>query len=214
LIELESPSAGFEDRPHRDILGNVDQTSSSLAADQFVQLVRANPINAALLTRLKALALPQCHLVAGCLFQTVWNYRSGANLTAQIKDYDVFYFDNADLSWEAEDEVIRRVNATCADLGAVIEAKNQARVHLWYEKKFGAPCPALTAATNGIDRFLAAGLCLGIEAATGHLYAPGGVDEAWRGILRINQRNPIPDQFLEKARDYRRRWPWLTIVEP
>jgi len=156
--------------------------------------------------------------VACCLFQTAWNYRSGAPLMARIKDYDVFYFDDADLSWEAEDAVIGRVNAAtadlCAELGAVVEVKNQARVHLWYEKRFGTPCPRLTAATEGIDRYLAAGLRLGIDAATGELYAPGGVEEAWRGILRINQHNPVPDRFREKAQDYQQRWPWLTIVEP
>jgi hypothetical protein len=87
-----------------------------------------------------------------------------------------------------------------------VEVKNQARVHLWYEKRFGVPCPALKRATDGIDRYLAAGLCLGIRVATGELYAPGGVEEAWRGILRINPRNPIPGQFLEKTRDYTRSW--------
>jgi hypothetical protein len=196
------------------MLDAIEKSALSLTQEQFVQLVRANAINAALLERLKPLSLPQCHLAAGCLFQTVWNYRSGAQLTAQIKDYDVFYFDDTDLSWEAENAVIARVNAVTADLDTVIEVKNQARVHLWYEKRFGTPCPKLNAATEGIDRYLAAGLCLGIDVATGELYAPDGVEEAWRGILRINHRNAIPGQFLEKARDYRRRWPWLTIVEP
>ena len=201
-----------------DARGGIDPASPSLTPDQFLRMVRANPVNAALLERLPALSLPQCHLVAGCLYQTVWNHRSGFSPTAHIEDYDIFYFDDADLSWEAEDAVIARVNAATADLraalGAVVEVKNQARVHLWYEKRFGKPYPKLGSAREGIDRYLSLGTRVGIAAATGSLYAPDGLDETWRGILRINPLNPIPHLFLEKAQDLKRRWPWLTIVEP
>ena len=128
-----------------------------------------------------------------------------------IKDYDIFYFDDADLSWEAEDAVIRRANGLCADLNVVTEIKNQARVHLWYERRFARPYPKLAAATGGIDHYLISGTCLGIDVATGSLYAPNGLEDAWRGILRMNPRNPNPDLFLEKAESFKRRWNWLTI---
>jgi hypothetical protein len=76
-----------------------------------------NPINAAILERLPQLRLEQCYLTAGCLFQTVWNQRSGYEPQAMIKDYDVFYFDESDLSWKAEDAVIQRANVLFQDLG-------------------------------------------------------------------------------------------------
>jgi hypothetical protein len=34
------------------------------------------------------------------------------------------------------------------------------------------------------------------------------------GVLRLNRRNHSQAMFAAKALDYRRRWPWLTIVEP
>lgn len=34
----------------------------------------------------------------------------------EIKDYDVFYYDGEDLTWEAEDRVYRSVSDTLADL--------------------------------------------------------------------------------------------------
>ena len=89
------------------------------------------------------LALPQCHVTAGCLFQTVWNVLSGRPPAENIKDYDVFYFDGRDLSWEAEDEVIRRVSPLAEKLGLPVEVKNQARVHLWYRQRFGGDYPEL-----------------------------------------------------------------------
>ena len=179
-------------------------------AAAFVEVVRRNPINDSLIDRLPGLGLPQCHLVAGCLFQDVWNARAGLPAGNAIKDYDVFYFD-PDTSWDAEDGVIRRVNAAFADLEAPIEVRNQARVHLWYQDRFGADYPRLQSARDGIDRYLIECTCVGIEVATGELYAPNGFDDLERGVLRINPRNPQPDGFAEKTASHLARWPWLTI---
>ncbi|XVV16815.1 nucleotidyltransferase family protein [Actinoplanes sp. CA-131856] len=52
-------------------------------------------------------APPNWYVTAGCLFQTVWNVVTGRPPAEGIKDYDVFYFDDGDLSWEAEDQVIK-----------------------------------------------------------------------------------------------------------
>ena len=51
---------------------------------RFVSETLQNPHNAALLERLPFLGLPDVWLVAGCLFQTVWNLRSGLAPTAHI----------------------------------------------------------------------------------------------------------------------------------
>jgi hypothetical protein len=79
-----------------------------VSAETFTRAVMANPINAVILERLPQLGLQQCYLTAGCLFQTVWNQRSGYTPQAMVKDYDVFYFDESDASWEAEDAVIQK----------------------------------------------------------------------------------------------------------
>ncbi|GGF33269.1 hypothetical protein GCM10011611_44330 [Aliidongia dinghuensis] len=173
-----------------------------------------NRANAEILRRLPALGLPEAYLVAGCLYQAVWNRLAGRAAEADIKDYDVFYFDGADLSWEAEDRVIRQARDLFADLGVEVEVKNQARVHLWYGQRFGAGYPALTSVEDGIGRYLVACTCVGIRAADGALHAPYGLAELWDGILRMNAANPRPALFQAKAESYRARWPWLTIVSP
>lgn len=180
---------------------------------EFLAVALANASNAALLERLRELDLPDCYLTAGCLFQTCWNSLSGQSLDQGIQDYDVFYCDERDLSWEAEDAVIRRVAAATADLGVKVEVRNQARVHLWYPARFGHDCPPLRSTHEGIDRFLIACTCVGVEVATGQLYAPHGLDELARGVLRMNPQNPTPALFRAKAESYRARWPWLTIVD-
>ncbi|RYC32930.1 nucleotidyltransferase family protein [Lichenibacterium minor] len=179
----------------------------------FARAVRRNADVAALLDRLPDLGLPQCHLAAGCLFQTVWNLRAGRSPAQDIRDHDVLYWD-ADTSWAAEDDAIRRAAALGAALGLALEVRNQARVHLWYEQRFGVPCPPLGSARAGIDRFLVAGTAVGIAVTTGGVYAPFGLDDLAAGVLRINPRHPSPALFRAKADDYRARWPWLTLVDP
>lgn len=186
-----------------------------------------NPHNAALLGRLPFLGLPDAWLAAGCLFQTVWNLRCGLPPTAHIKDYDLFYFDASDLSEAAEQAVQARVTALFADLPITVEAKNQARVHLWYERWFGYPYAPLQSARNGIERFLVPCTCVGLQPAdpgvaadvasgstpggAATLYAPYGLDELYAGLLRPNPACPHLPLFQAKAHSYRERWPWLTI---
>ena len=184
------------------------------ASAAFLAQVRVNPVNAVLLDRLPALGLSDCWLVAGCLFQTVWNVQTARPPTEHIDDYDVFYFDGTDLSYEAEDRVIKQVAAACADLDARIEVKNQARVHLWYRQRFGYDYPRLTSSSNGIDRFLVACTCVGIRCTAGgrpDVYATYGLDDLRAGRLQPNPVNLPGNRFAEKAASYQVRWPWLRV---
>ena len=193
--------------------GELAVVPTALLIDaQFIAIARSNPVNAELLHRLPALGLPQCHLTAGCLFQALWNQRSGQPPDAGVSDYDVFYFDDSDLSWQAEDTVIRRAQALFAGLNATVEIRNQARVHLWYPQRFGAPYPPLQSAQDGIDRYLVECTCMGIQVDTGQLYAPHGLADLQAGRLRINPKFAQPAMFAAKAASYRQRWPWLQVV--
>jgi len=183
------------------------------AEARLLALARASPVNAALLEILPSLGLNQGHLTAGCLFQEVWNHRAGRPVGWGIRDYDVFYFDDRDLSFEAEDAVICRVRQATAHLAVEVEVRNQARVHLWYPQRFGPGYPQLRSARDGIDRYLVACTCIGIELATGMLYTPNGLAELEAGMLRPNTRNVRPDLFRRKAEAYRARWPFLTILD-
>jgi uncharacterized protein len=175
--------------------------------------VLCNPNNRALLERLPELALPDCWLVAGCLFQTVWNLQSKRPPAESISDYDVFYFDAADLSLAAEAAHNERAARLFAPLGITVEVKNQARVHTWFEAYFGYPYSALRDSREGIDRYLVLCTCVGIQpAGDGYtLYAPQGLDDLYAGILRPNPINAAPDLYTRKARSYAARWPWLRV---
>lgn len=183
----------------------------TLTAETLIDIAMTNPANAEIARRLPALGLSQCMLTAGCLFQAVWNHQSGQPAEWGIKDYDVFYFDE-DESWDAENQVILAAQALFHDLDANIEIKNQARVHRWYEQRFGRPYPQLRSAKEGIDRYLIAGTCIGLDVATGEVYARYGLSDVEHGLLRINPLNHQPDLFAEKAASYQARWPFLCLV--
>jgi len=184
----------------------------TLTAERLLSLAMANPVNAEIASRLPSLGLNQCMLTAGCLFQAAWNQHSDLPADWGVKDYDVFYFDN-DLSWEAENEVIQATQQLFQDLGVNIDIKNQARVHLWYAQRFGRAYSRLESAKDGIDRYLIAGTCIGLDVATGEIYAPYGLTDIEQGLLRINPAYREPDLFEQKAKSYQARWPWLKVVE-
>jgi uncharacterized protein len=189
-------------------------TAQEPEAKTFIRLVLQNPINCILMDRLSRLELKDVWLVAGGLFQTVWNLQSARPPTEGIKDYDVFYFYGDDLSWDAEDKQIKRVRAALGDLDANVELRNQARVHLWYGARFGSGYPPLRSSCDGIDRFLVDCTRVAIRVGTGaadELYAPSGLNELYGGVLRPNPLNPRPSLFIEKAESYRARWPWLRV---
>jgi len=175
--------------------------------DRFFADVLRNRHNRAILERWSALALQDGWLVAGCLFQTVWNLRAGRAPEAGIKDYDLFYFDASDTSEEGEHKVQAHVDGVLGDLGVIVEASNQARVHLWYESYFGRPYEELGNTCDGIDHFLILATCVGIRP--GELYAPNGVALLYDGVLTMNPLMPHRDLFERKATSYRVRWPWL-----
>ena len=177
----------------------------------------ANPINRKILERLPLLGAPHACLVAGSVYQALWNARANRPAAEGVKDYDLFYYDGTDLSYEAEDRVIARARALFADLDVLIDVKNQARVHLWYPQRFGGAYPPLARVEEGVARFLVRATCVGLMpqvAGTLALIAPYGLEETAAGILAPNPHwRPSLERFRAKAESYRARWPWLRIVE-
>ena len=182
--------------------------------DAFLAAALRNPVNEVIADELFRLALPDAWLVSGCLAQTVWNVLTGRACDYGISDYDVFYFD-PDTSWQAEDRVIRQLQEQLAHFGVSIEARNQARVHLWYPEKHGLPYTALTCSAEGVDRFLTKNTQVALRRRhDGHdVYAPNGFGDIAGMIVRPN---PGPNfsaaSYTAKAMRWKALWPELTIL--
>jgi hypothetical protein len=187
-----------------------------MRSEDFHAAALRNPVHDALLDELIEFGLPDAWIVSGCLVQTVWNLLTGRSIDYGINDYDVFYFD-PDRSWEAEDRVIGALLPLSNRLGVRIEARNQARVHLWYPQKHGRPYPVLQRATEGIDQFLTRNTQVGIQRGRDgdRIYAPAGLDDIPRLIARPNITPSFSaEAYRIKTARWKALWPELTVLPP
>jgi hypothetical protein len=164
----------------------------------------------------RELALPDWLIVSGAIYQRVFNHLTGRDPDYGIKDYDLAYFDASDISYEAEDVVIRRAAAAFEPpLRELVEVRNQARVHVWFEGKFGEPYTPLSCSAEALERFVSPIFAVAARVEADDrmvIVAPFGLDDLFAMRLRPN---PIRKTggFARTAAGVTSRWPEL-IVEP
>ena len=166
------------------------------------------------LRTLRELDPPDWLVFSGAVYQRVLNHLGGRPLDYGIKDYDVGYFDAADISYEAEDAVIRRVAAAFEPpLRELVEVRNQARVHVWFEGKFGEPYAPLKNSTEALSRFVSPLHAVGVRLAADDaivVHAPFGLEDLFARRLRNNPARPSSN-FDRIAAAAKARWPELEI---
>lgn len=167
------------------------------------------------LRQAKDLDLPDWWITSGAIYQTVWNTLSGKPSGHGIKDIDLIYFDESDLSYDAEDDVIRKVNRVFAGFGFPVEARNQARVHLWFEARFGVSYPRLQSALESLTYYASRTHAVAVRL-TGRDHLDIAAPFGLKAIFNIQLvPNPILDNgktYAEKAARMKRHWPELTII--
>ena len=182
--------------------------------ERLTAILRATPPLMEVLTVARHLSLPDWLVFSGAVYQPVLNHLTGRPLDYGIKDYDLGYFDDSDLSYEAEDVVIRRVNAAFDEpLRSMVEVRNQARVHLWFEAKFGEPYTPLSCTAQALQRFASATFAVGVRLESDdrlHIEAPFGLADVFALRLRPNPRRKTVG-FARASADVRRRWPELVV---
>ncbi|WP_167730580.1 nucleotidyltransferase family protein [Terasakiella sp. SH-1] len=182
-------------------------------ADTLIKLVQMNPYNKEILKRMHLLDAPDCWLVSGCLFQTVWNVVEGRHPCDGILDYDIIYYD-PDQSREAEEVMTIRAGALFSDLDVKIQIKNQSRVHMWYEPKFGLPYPELKSAAQSLRYYPSKVQAIALQGRGSSRIAfdaPFGFENILRLIVRPNHALEFPDIYEAKTKRWKDIWPNLEI---
>jgi uncharacterized protein len=193
---------------------NLEHATLAEQLDAFEQLIGRNPVVVAIVDRMPVVGLADCWLAAGALFQTVWNVLSDRDPTAGILDYDLDYFDNTNLSWEAENEAIACAAKVFGDIDATIQVRNEARIHLWYEAKFGVACPPYRSTRHAISTFPNCSSCIGVRPKDGRLevFAPFGLTDLFAMRTRPNPVLAPAAVYEAKTRRWLEQWPQLTVV--
>ena len=186
--------------------------------EKLIAIVRADPNLMHVLTTVRGLDLPDWRLVSGAVYQAVWNAQTGRSAGYGVKDYDLAYFDASNVSYEAEDRVIKRVAAAFDEpFRSQTEVRNQARVHLWFENRFGEPYDALTSTDQALSRFVAPTFAVGVRLEEGDEItgaAPFGLEDVFSMTIRPNPLRPLAKGWAKTIANARARWPELTVVEP
>jgi len=184
--------------------------------DELAAILRADPVVWPALERARAFELPDWLIVSGAIYNTVWNALTGQSPGYGIRDIDLFYFDGGDLSWEAEDAVIRAGEDHFAGLPLPVEIRNQARVHLWYEKRFGRTCPAYRSSVHALSFFASKTHAVGVRLNaddTLSVHAPFGLADIF--AMRIVPNRALDNSETHTAKGARARamWPGVTVEE-
>jgi len=196
-------------------LGDPYAVSEETRLLRLAQILSTVPHVMAILRALQDLELPDAWLVSGGIYQTVWNVLTGRPHLHGIKDFDIIYFDGADLSYEAEDAVIKRVDAALPELAGLLEVRNQARVHLWYEQRFGRPYRPLDCSMDALTTYAARTHAVAARLNRDNrleLHAPFGLANLFAMRLVPNYGQMNPETYAEKAERMKALWPELEIV--
>jgi uncharacterized protein len=192
------------------------EASESELRERLAAILCTTPPLMRVLSVARRLCLPDWLVFSGAVYQPVLNHLTGRPLDYGIKDYDLAYFDGSDLSYEAEDAVIRRVRAAFDEsLRSMVEVRNQARVHLWFEAKFGEPYSPLSCTAEALERFASATFAVGVRLESDdrlHTVAHFGLADLFALRLRPNPRRKTVG-FARTAADVRRRWPEVVVED-
>jgi hypothetical protein len=196
-------------------LGDVAHADLATQVSALTDVLYRSATVARMVERLPALALPEPYLGAGVIAQTVWNAAHGFHPLHGIKDADIVYFDSDDASGAAESRVQQQAVEAFADLSIPIDVKNQARVHEWYEQKFGVPSPPLRSSEHAISTWPTTATSIGVRLhhdRTLTVCAPYGLRDLFALVVRPNKTLAPESVFAEKATRWKREWPCLLVV--
>lgn len=186
-------------------------TEDQLAA--LIDIIRPEDWLMRVLATMKAMGLDDDWIVAGAIYNTVWNRLTGRPARHGIRDLDVFYFDE-DTSYEAEDRVIRRGAALFADSAIPVEIRNQARVHLWFGRHFGFEIEPIRDCRDSIGRFASVCYCVGARLDRNDeidVFAPHGLGDLFSFRIRPNRLCDNRATHDKKAARAASLWPELNI---
>lgn len=150
---------------------------------------------------------------AGSVNQTIFNYLSNKEIDYGLKDFDIVYFDE-DISEEAENRIINELTVLLNNIEVEFDIKNEARVHIWYNKKHNTDRKPYTSTEDAISKWGATITCIGVRLENKKLitYCPYGLNDIFSMTIR-----PVKDCFTKELYDSRcerwlKKWPNLNII--
>jgi uncharacterized protein len=179
-------------------------------------IVRGSPWMMRTLAAARDCGPPGWWVGGGVLRDLVWDRLHGHFDPTRVKDIDLAFYDAADLSHAREVEL---EDALAAHLpGVVWDVKNQAAVHIWYERRFGVKVPPLRSVAEGVATWpeTATAVAVRLDADDQlRVLAPCGLADLLDGVCRRNPRRATVEQYRRRLARKRvaERWPKVVVIE-
>jgi hypothetical protein len=183
--------------------------------DRLVALIRNCPWFWAALVAGREVNAPDWVIGAGAIRDLVFEDLHGRR-AAPPRDIDYAFYDAVDLSVEREEFIEAELRKRCPTLP--FEARNQARVHLWYEQHFGDPIAPYRSIEHAVSTWPETATAVACRLLAGdrvEVLAPLGLGDLFAGVLRRNPAQVTPAIFQERLAgrpDLATRWPLVRVI--
>jgi hypothetical protein len=184
-------------------------------ADRLEAIVRSTDWLMRALVAAREVAAPDWLIGAGAVRTAVWDRLHGYEKPTGPADVDLAFFDPRDLSPERDTAVEEQLRSALPDVEW--DAKNQARVHIWYARRFGYAVPPLTSSADGVATWPETATAVGLSLTSDDLLlieAPFGLDDLLGMVHRRNPRRVSVAEYQRRLESKRiaQRWPLATVV--
>ena len=191
--------------------------SADPAAAQLCAVLRRAPLVMEALEVARGVDAPDWLLSAGAIRDAVWDDVHERPLTAMPRDIDLGFFDPVDLTPERDRAVEEELRRMAPHLPW--QAKNQARVHLWYPRIFGMDVPPFRSCAEAVATFPETATCVGVRLLADDdmlVVAPYGLDDVFGCVCRHNAMRVSASFYARRvsAKGWRSRWPKLRYIAP
>ena len=190
---------------------------SSPSAERLRAVLRRAPVVMEALRVARDVDAPDWLIAAGAIRDAVWDDLHGYPLTTMPRDVDVAFFDASDLTTDRDRIVEEALRARAPHLPW--QARNQAAVHLWYPRRFGAEVPPFGSSTEAVATFPETVSCVGVRLLPDDdmlVVAPHGLDDLFGCVCRHNPARASAALYERRVaeRGWRGRWPLMRYVRP
>lgn len=177
------------------------------------EIIKKNQVLYNVIMKIEELRIPNCYIGGGCITQTVWNFLYQRDLNYGIGDIDIVYFDE-DVSEEKEARIAGEIKTLFKASPHIIDVKNEARVHLWYESRFGFKIEPYKSTEEAISTWPTLATAIGVryEKKQFVIFAPYGLNDIFAGIIRPNKILITEGVFQAKAKKWQEKWPETKVI--
>ena len=183
--------------------------------NRLKELIEAHEWFLSVLRAVRSCDPPDWLVGGGVLRNLVWDALHGYEHPTALRDVDVAYFDSNDLRPERDVEIDRGLYLQNPHVPW--QAKNQAAVHLWYERVFGFPVEPLASSEDGVGTWPETATSVAVRLLANDellIVAPCGLADLFDMICRRNPRRVTPEIFRKRLLDkqIKETWPRVRVI--